>query len=132
MHEFALIQFAALMLTLGVCVYLFFSVKRDVRVVEARMLRHGEQLRAKVDELTAEMETLRKELEVMEQKSDPSATIARTLGSGIRIQALRMIKNGEGPEYIAATLGLPRTEVELLIKVQRMLADPQAEAVPTS
>lgn len=129
MHEPALIQYAVLVLTLGVCVYLFLSAKRDLRIVETRSIRHDERLRARLDEIACEVEALRKELEVMEQKSDPSATVARTLGSGTRIQALRMIKNGEGPEYIAATLGLPRTEVELLVKVQRMLSDPQPEPV---
>ena len=125
MHDLTLIHYAVLLLTLALSMVLFLTVKRDLRVMEMRYLRHAEQLRAKVEELAGEMETLRKELEVMEQKSDPAATVARTLGSGTRIQALRMIKNGEASEYIAATLGLPRTEVELLIKVQRLLADPQ-------
>jgi hypothetical protein len=125
MHDLTLIHYAVLIMTLGLSVSLFLTVKRDLRVTETRHLRQAEQLRAKVEELAGELETLRKELEVMEQKSDPAASVARTLGSGTRIQALRMIKNGEASEYIAATLGLPRTEVELLIKVQRVLADPQ-------
>ena len=125
MHDLTLIHYAVLLLTLALSVALFLTVKRDLRVMEMRHLRHAEQLRAKVEELAGEMETLRNELELMGQKSDPAATVARTLGSGTRIQALRMIKNGEASEYIAATLGLPRTEVELLIKVQRLLADPQ-------
>ncbi len=125
MHDLTLIHYAVLLLTLGLSVALFLTVKRDLRVMETRQLRHSEQLRAKVEELAGEVETLRKELEVMEQKSDPAAAVARTLGPGTRIQALRMIKNGEASECIAATLGLPRNEVELLIKVQRLLSDPQ-------
>jgi hypothetical protein len=127
MPNITLILFTCLVATAGLSVYLFISLKRDLTVVEARWMRNAEQLRTQVSEYAAELETLRGELEVMEQRSDPSATVARTLGSGTRIQALRMIKNGEGPEYIAATLGLPRTEVELLIKVQRLLADPQPQ-----
>jgi len=119
-----LTHYMMLALTLGICCYLFLTLKRDLRVAETRRLRQAEQLRAKVQELAAEMETVRGELEMMEQRSDPSATVARTLGSGTRIQALRMIKNGESPASISAALGLPRTEAELLIKVQRLLGEP--------
>jgi hypothetical protein len=124
-----LINYSLLVLTVAVCTYLFLSLKHELRVLETRSLRRGEQLRAQLHELADELETMRKELEVMEQKSDPSATVARTLGSGVRIQALRMIKHGEGPGHIASALNLPRTEVELLIKVQKLMAE--AEPQPT-
>ena len=110
-------------LALSVCLYLFLSVKRDLHVLEARYLRRGEDLRTRLNEIAEELKTVRQELEVMDQKQDPAAAVARTLGSGARIQALRMIKHGQGPEHISAALGLPRNEVELLIKVQRLIAD---------
>jgi hypothetical protein len=118
-----IVLYASLALTLAVCAYLFITLKRDLRVIETRHLRSGETLRTQLKELAEELETVRRELEIMEQKSDPCATVARTLGPGVRIQALRMIKHGEGPENIAVALGLPRNEVELLIKVQRLLAE---------
>jgi hypothetical protein len=38
-----------------------------------------------------------------------------------RSQALRLHRQGEGPERIASTLELPRQEVELLLKVHRIV-----------
>jgi hypothetical protein len=124
----AMIVCSGAALTLAVCVYLFFSVKRDLHVLEARYLRRGEDLRSQLKEIAEELETVRQELEIMGQKQDPTVAVAHTLGSGMRIQALRMIKHGQGPEHISAVLGLPRNQVELLIKVQRLIADQPAAA----
>lgn len=127
-YTITIIHCATLTLVLVVCVYLFVSVKRELHASEARWLRRGEGLRTELREVAEELETLRKELETMEQKSDPIASVARALGSGTRIQALRMIKHGEGPEHISAALGLPRNEIELLIKVQRLMSEQPASA----
>ena len=118
-----LIHYSLLVLTTAACTYLFLSLKRELRVIETRSLRRGENLRAQFRELKDELETVRAAMEVMEQKSDPSATVARTLGATVRMQAVRMIKHGEGPEQIATALNLPRTEVDLLIKVQKLMSD---------
>jgi len=118
-----LIHYSLLVLTIAACTYLFLSLKRELRVLETRSLRRGENLRAQLRELKDELEAVRASMEVMERKSDPSATVARTLGPTMRILALRMIKLGEGPEQIATALNLPRTEVELLIKVQKLMSD---------
>lgn len=118
---------ASLAITLAICVYLFLSVKRDLHILEARYLRRGEDLRTKLNEVAEELKTVRQQMEMMEQRADPSAAVARTLGSGTRIQALRMIRQGQGPEHISAALGLPRNEVELLIKVQRLMSDDTAQ-----
>ena len=131
MNQTALIVIGggAAALAFAVCIYLFLSVRRDVHVLESRYLRRGEDLRNQLNELAEELKTVRQELEVREQRQDPAAAVARTLGSGTRIQALRMIKHGQGPEHISAALGLPRNEVELLIKVQRLIADSPAAAL---
>jgi hypothetical protein len=126
-----LVHCATLAISLAICVYLFVSVKRDVHVLEARYLRRGENLRKQLQELAEELEIVRKEIENMDQRSDPGV-IARTLGSGIRIQALRMIKHGQGPQHISAALGMTRTEVELLVKVQRLIAEPAIEVRESS
>lgn len=126
-----LVHCATLAIALAVCVYLFVSVKRDVHVLEARYLRRGENLRKQLKELAEELEIVRKEIEKMDQRPDPAA-IARSLGSGIRIQALRMIKHGQPPQHISAALGMTRTEVELLVKVQRLMAGSPGEEGPVA
>ena len=115
-----LIHYLMLVLTAGVCVYLFLSVKRELRRIETRSLRRGEALRTELRELADELETVRRELELREQNSDRGGTLGRTLGPAPRIQALGMIRRGEGPEQIVSALKMPRAEVELLIKVQEL------------
>jgi hypothetical protein len=122
MSLFVVIPCIALMITVGICTYLFVTLKRDLHVIESRTLRGREELRNKVAEVAQDLESLRRGLERIEQKSDPTATLARAIGAGARVQALRVIRNGEGPEHVSAALGLPRNEVELLVKVQRLQA----------
>jgi hypothetical protein len=38
-----------------------------------------------------------------------------------RSQALRMHRRGDSPEQVASTLGIPLQEVELLLKVHRIV-----------
>ncbi len=118
-----LIHYSLLVLLVATCTYLFLTLKRELRVIETRGLRRSENVRAQVQELKNELENMREALAIIDQKSDPAATVARTLGSAVRIQAVRMIKQGQGAEQIATALNLPRTEVELLIKVQKLMTD---------
>lgn len=127
-----LTHYAALIVTVGACLYLFLTAKRDLRVVETRSMRRGEKLRVQLTELAQELELVRRELETRDQRSDPAGAVARTLGPGVRIQALRMIKHGEGPEHISAALALPRNEVDLLMKVQSLLAEQISAPAATS
>lgn len=67
----------------------------------------------------AAMETARqfeRALEALPEAAPPrpSMNISR------RVQALRLYRQGERPEQIAAALGLPLNEVELLIKVHQI------------
>jgi hypothetical protein len=128
--NFSLMYLLVMTAALSACIYLFITLKRDIRGMEMRSLRRREKLREQLSEIAEEVETMRREIEVMEQRADPSANVTRALGSGVRIQALRMIKRGQGPEHISAALSIPRNEVELLIKVQRLMADQSLQ--PTS
>lgn len=121
-----IVQYSALAITVVLCLFLFLSMKREIRGIEARYLRNNESVRAEVRQLEEELGEMRKELELMDGRPDATA-IGRTLGPGVRTQALRMIKHGEGPEHIAAALSLPRTEVELLIKLQRLMTEQPVE-----
>jgi hypothetical protein len=128
--QIVIVHYSVLALTVFVSAYLFTAVKRNLRGIETRNLRRGESLRAQLQVLSEELETVRKEMEIRDKRSDPSVALGRTLGSGVRIQALRMIKHGEGPERIAAALSIPRTEIELLAKVHKVVAGQQPQ--PTS
>ncbi|MCU1237491.1 MAG: hypothetical protein JWP63_5458 [Candidatus Solibacter sp.] len=74
-------------------------------------------LRATVDTLAAQLRDLQSHPHVAAQVGAPKAGFNLSK----RSQALRMHRRGEAPEQIAATLDLPRQEVELLLKVHRIV-----------
>ena len=81
----------------------------------------------------ASVETLQNDLaaclqELRQLEREPvSQSIAATVRPGLnlskRSQALRMDRRGGTPEQIAADLELPRQEVDLLLKVHRIVID---------
>jgi hypothetical protein len=117
-----MLQVLLIVIAFGLCGFLFVSVKKDLHGSERRRKEDLEKAASRITALENELAGLRKEMEAL-----PSL-VATPAGAGInlnkRTQALRMMKLGEGPEHIAAALSLPRKEVELLVKVQRMLLDP--------
>ena len=117
-----ILQLLLMVIAFGLCGHLFISVKKDLQGSERRRKQETETASSRITALESELAGLKREMESM------PALVATPAGAGInlnkRTQALRMMKLGEGPEHIASALSLPRKEVELLVKVQRMLLDP--------
>jgi hypothetical protein len=76
-----------------------------------------QSLRETVDALAAQIHDLQSYPPVAPPPGLPRAG----LNLSKRSQALRMHRRGEGAEQIAAALELPRQEVELLLKVHRIV-----------
>ena len=125
---FPVIQMLLIAAAFGLCGYLFLTVKQEIQASEKRRKSETSAAEQRIAALEADIQELRKELETM-----PSSAAIPVGSAGInlnkRTQALRMMKLGEGPEHIAATLSLPRKEVELLAKVQRMLLDASSPSI---
>lgn len=107
-----LVHCVFLAITLIVCLALFISVK-----VEIALLRHSFNQCRESDEaaaaaLASELAPMRTE---MEMGSAEAANLAR------RAQALQMQSNGTSPEAIADTLRMPRNEIDLMLKLQRLV-----------
>jgi len=97
-----------------VCLCVFLSLKNEMRRIHARV--GNQDVREKLDEL-------RGRLQEAEERSGmlvAPATLRSGLNLNKRSQALRMSRRGERPESIAASLSLPRRQVELLLKVHAM------------
>jgi hypothetical protein len=71
------------------------------------------------------LESLSVEVRSLRQDSPAGAPDARAFKPGLnlskRSQALRMHRRGEPPEQIAAALAVSRQEVELLLKIHRIV-----------
>ena len=92
----------------------------DARAQNARSQKDEEllPLRASVEALSAQI----RDLQSHPQVTVPPATVPKAgFNLNKRSQALRMNRRGELPEQIAASLDMPRQEVELLLKVHRMV-----------
>jgi hypothetical protein len=113
--------YAEIAIGLALCVYLFVSVKRDLRAGEARL---SKKLAALETDWQAKMESLDERWSELSQISSvlvPPQPPRSGLNLNKRSQALERHRRGETPPEIAAALAIPRNEVELLVKVQRIV-----------
>ena|SRR5579872_4389786 len=109
-------------LSLGVLA--IFQARHLIQATEARNAGYRfqcdarwEELRNAVDSLAAEV----RELQCQPAAAPGSAKPALNLSK--RSQALRMHRRGETADQIATALDLPSQEVDLLIKVHRIVLD---------
>src|SRR5579871_6111950 len=97
-----------------VCLLLFLSLKREIQRLRSRLAQQ---------DVTVRLDAMNVRLEDAEQRAAtaliPPPPSRPSLNLSKRSQVNRLFKRGERVETIAATLGLPRREVELLLKVQR-------------
>ena len=95
-------------------------VLREMKGSAARQPRRDaelQSLRDTVDALAAQLHDLQKHPPV----APPPGLPRPGLNLNKRSHALRMHRHGEGAEQIAAALELPRQEVDLLLKVHRII-----------
>jgi len=94
-------------------------LERDCRTRFEAMETSLEKLRWEVETAAGACRRLERTLEAL-----PSAApVKHGLNVSRRFQALRLYRRGERPEQIAAALGVPVREIELLIKVHQMTMD---------
>jgi len=105
---------------IGLCLYLFVTVKQDLHRIHLEHRRAEADLDHLLGEVSAKVGTTNRialELEAalakLPQMSDPrpGMNVSR------RTQVLRMHRRGERPEQISAALRIPLNEVELLLKL---------------
>jgi hypothetical protein len=120
---------ANLIFVLGV----LFTVSQRVRELSGRTGKHEAALRSETARLSAEIADLKtkvRELELeLEQTGNsvlPTASAAGTNGvnSTLRSKVLKMHRLGQSPQRIAGSLRLPQGEVDLLVKVHRIVMRP--------
>ncbi|MCL4851672.1 MAG: hypothetical protein KJZ78_09855 [Bryobacteraceae bacterium] len=119
---------------LGLCVWLWYGTKKTAAQNQAAWARQQTKMESTISELRMAVRQLEKKaLEVTpEEPANANALRFPVLTSGMNLskrgQALRMSRRGEGPSQIAAALGTPVSEIELLLKLHRTLTGVGAEA----
>ena len=102
------------------CLFFFLCLEHEMRIMKLRLNRRqtaqqtaAEELKAQVAELTARVLDTEERTGVLVAPTPPKSG----LNLNKRSQVIRMSRRGEQAEKIAASLNLPRREVELLLKI---------------
>lgn len=101
------------------CLVLFLVLKRDFAESQARQEERFRAAEAESGRLRAALEQLQQDLREAEENNAAASRPLAGLNPNRRGQILRMHRRGERPGQIAAALGIPLNEVELLVKVHR-------------
>lgn len=119
--EYALLA-AGILLSL----FLFVTLKWESWTAGRRAAKKQHDLGRAVQSLHSEIEQLRDNLRSAEERAG-MLVVPTPPRSGMnlnaRTQALRMLRRGETPASVASSLGLPAGEVDLLIKVHRIVLE---------
>jgi len=97
-----------------VLLLVFLALKRELHELRSRVTRLDFSLR---------LDAMNQRLQEAEQRVHsvgPPMPMRRSVNLSKRSQVIRLSRRGEPVETIAATLGLPQREVELLLKVHQV------------
>lgn len=108
-----LISYVLLSLGLISSLALFLSIKRELRSIALKSMKRMEEMAREIAEKPAPREP---DPVFIPASPRPGMNISN------RVHAMRMVRRNEDVSHIAAALGVPRREVELLIRVQTMTA----------
>ena len=113
----------------GLCLYLFVTLKAEIRGLLRRSLQERQQVEAletALGDARLAVQSLETDLRAVERQTGmlvAPAPARSGLNLSKRTHVLRMHRAGQDSAGIAAALALPRSEVELLIKVHRIVVE---------
>jgi len=102
-----ILPYAMLAVGLGLCLFLFISVKMEMRALEKRAAQQQAAFESELRRLSESAEQPR-----------PVQVTGGSLDLTKRTHAMRMDRRGESAATIAAALGVPRNEIDLMLKLQ--------------
>jgi hypothetical protein len=112
-----LIHSIFLALGLTATLFLFLSLKREIQIGARKQRKRFETIEKRL--LEASVSAPEREPEI------PLPALRSGFNLNKRVHATRMLRRGEDLAHIAAALGVPRKEVELLIRVQGIVTQPR-------
>ena len=114
---------------LGLCLYLFVTLKAEIRGLLRRCQEERQQVEAlqtALGDARLAVQSLEADLRAVERQTGmlvAPAPARSGLNLSKRTHVLRMHRSGQDSAGIATALALPRSEVELLIKVHRIVME---------
>lgn len=110
--------------------FIFLTLKQEIRRLKSRLDRQQaddstsrRDLKLKLEEITLRLRDSEDRADVLVAPEPPRSGLNLTK----RSQVIRMSRRGERAENIAASLSLPRGEVDLLLKINALAVNNSAE-----
>lgn len=110
--------------------FIFLTLKQEIRRLKSRLDRQqadeaaaARDLRLRLEEITLRLRDSEDRAGVLVAPPPPRSGLNLTK----RSQVIRMSRRGERAENIAASLSLPRGEVDLLLKINALVANSSAD-----
>ncbi len=125
----ALTFYTLLAVSLALCLHLFITLKREIQAghrKQATLEAALKRMNTGIGEVATKLAETEERTTLLVAPTPPRAG----LNLGTRSQALRMSRRGDTAQQIAAALGIPEREVELLLKVQRIVMEAGAGPFP--
>ena len=112
-------------LVLGALMLTIFAVARTkalARAVEERLNAQRARSDAAIESVKQTLDSLASQLDELQKQAATAPVIPKAaFNLSKRSQALRMHRRGEAPDQIAALLDVPLQEIDLLLKVHRIV-----------
>jgi hypothetical protein len=134
-----LLPYLTVVVNLALVLGVLLGLHQRVRELRARAGRNEKTLETETARLSAEIVELKGQIKELEQNdhSLPPATpatgaagaAATTVSSTLRSKVLKMHRLGQSPDRIAGALRVPKGEVDLLVKVHKIVMRPYEEVV---
>jgi len=126
---------ANLALVLGI----LLGLNQRVRELRTRAVKQEKTVQTEIARLAAEIVELKGQILELEQSdnslasnpaaSGPAAAPGNSVNNTLRSKVLKMHRLGQSPDRIAGALRVPKGEVDLLVKVHKIVMRPYEEVV---
>jgi hypothetical protein len=134
-----LLPYLTVVANLALVLVILFGVNQRVRDLRFRAAKQEKGLQAEIARLSAEIIEMKSQILELEQTdhslasavaASPAAVPGNSVNNTLRSKVLKMHRLGQSPDRIAGALRVPKGEVDLLVKVHKIVMRPYEELAP--
>jgi len=134
-----LLPYLTVAVNLALVLAILLGLNQRVRELRVRSGKQEAALQSEIARLSAEMIDLKNQILELEQTgqslaagsaaSSPATTPGTSVNNTLRSKVLKMHRLGQSADRIAGALRVPKGEVDLLVKVHKIVMRPYEEVV---
>lgn len=130
----ALLPYITVVANLAVVLAVIFGLSQRVRQLRARTVKQEKTLEAETTRVSGEMADLKNRMSELERELEhahratdtavPATPVGSSVNHTLRSKVLKMHRLGQSADRIADSLRVPQGEVDLLVKVHKIVMRP--------